>query len=80
MPARALNLCRFRSILDQAGKDSEPGKKAVKGLAEIDRKAEDSLKRAKDQTDRAERDKLLDDVLKKFDGTDWARKAEELKS
>jgi predicted esterase len=70
----------FRAILETAGKDSEFGRKATKGLAEIEKKAEDLLKRAKDQADRAERDKLLDDFLKKFDGTEWAKKAEELKS
>jgi predicted esterase len=73
-------LLGFTAILETAGKDSEFGKKATKGLAEIDRKAEDLIKRAKDQADRAERDKLLDDFLKKFEGTEWAKKAEELKS
>jgi hypothetical protein len=70
----------FRAILETAGKDTEFGKKATKGLTELDRKAEDLLRRAKDQPDRAERDKLLEDFLRKFEGTEWARKAEELKS
>ncbi len=70
----------FRAIVETAGKETDFGKKATKGLAEIDKKAEDLLKRAKDQADRAERDRLLDDFLKKFEGTEWAKKAEELKS
>ncbi|MBI3855180.1 MAG: hypothetical protein HY293_05765 [Planctomycetes bacterium] len=70
----------FRALFETAGKDSELGRKAVKGLADLDKKAEDLLKRAKDQSDRAERDKLLDDFLRKFEGTEWAKKAEELKS
>jgi predicted esterase len=69
----------FRAILETVGKDTDFGKKATKGLAELDKKAEELMKRAKDQTDPAERARLLDELLRKFEGTDWARKAEELK-
>jgi predicted esterase len=70
----------FRAILDTAGKDSDVGKKATKGMADLEKKAEDLIRRVKDQSDPAERDKLLDDFLRKFEGTEWAKKAEGLKS
>lgn len=70
----------FRAVLEAVGKDTEFGKRATKDLAELDKKGEDLINRAKDQADRSERDRLIDDILKKFEGTEWAKKAEELKS
>jgi predicted esterase len=70
----------FQAILETVGKDTDFGKKATKGLAELQKKAEDLMNRAKDTADRAERNKLLEDFQKKFEGTEWAQKAEELKS
>jgi len=69
----------FQGVLETAGADSDFGKKAVKGLADLGRKAEDLLKRAKEQSDPAERAKLVSFLLEKFEGTEWAKRAEELK-
>jgi len=69
----------FQGVLDTAGADSDFGKKATKGLADLTKKAEDYLKRAREQSDPAERGKLVAFVLEKFEGTEWAKKAEELK-
>jgi predicted esterase len=69
----------YQGVIETAGADSEFGKKASKGLADLGRKAEDMLKKAKDQTDPAERGKLVSFLLEKFEGTEWAKRAEELK-
>jgi len=69
----------FQGVVETAGADSEFGKKAARGLADLNKKAEDYLKRAREQTDPAEKAKLVDFVVQKFDGTEWAKKAEELK-
>ena len=37
------------------------------------------LKRAKEQAEPAEKGKILEGLLTKFEGTEWAKKAEELK-
>lgn len=69
----------FQVVLDTAGKESEFGKKAARGLVELDHKAEELLKRARDETDPVQRGKLVEAFLGKFDGTEWAKKAEGLK-
>jgi len=69
----------LQAVLETAGKDSDVGKKAGKGLADLDRKAEELLKRAREQADPAERAKMVEGLLTKFEGTEWAKKAEELK-
>ena len=69
----------FQSVVEAAGADSEFGKKAARGLADLGKKAEDMIKRAKEQSDPAERGKLVTFLLEKFEGTDWAKRAEELK-
>lgn len=65
----------FQAVIEGAGAESEPGKKAAKGLADLGKKADDLLRRAKEQADPAERAKLL----QKLEGTEWAKRAEESK-
>lgn len=67
----------FQGILESAGKDSDVGKKAVKALADLDKKAEEMLSRAKSLTDLAERGKILEFVRSRFDGSEWAKKAQD---
>ena len=69
----------YQGVIETAGADSEFGKKAAKGLADLGKKAEDYLKRAK-ESDPAEKAKLVAFVLEKFEGTEWAKRAEELKN
>jgi len=69
----------FLAVLDTAGAESDFGKKASKGFAELSKKAEDYLKRAREQSDPAERAKLVAFLLEKFEGTEWAKRAEDLK-
>lgn len=69
----------FQAVIESAGKDSEFGKKAAKGLADLTKKAEDMLQRAKDQSDPAERTKLIEFIISKFEGTEWAKKAQEIR-
>jgi predicted esterase len=66
----------FREILETAGKESDPGKRAAKALDDLDKKAEEMLLRARSLSDAAERAKILEFLRTKFEGTDWARKAE----
>ena len=67
----------LQAVLDTAGKDSDLGKKAGKALADLDRKAEDMMKRAQEQVDPAERGKILEFLRTKYEGTPWAKRAEE---
>jgi predicted esterase len=70
----------YQGVIETAGADSEFGKKAAKGLADLSKRAEDTLKRAKEQSDPAEKAKLVAFMLEKFEGTEWAKRAEELKN
>jgi predicted esterase len=70
----------FQGVIETAGVDSEFGKKATKALADLSKKAEEMIKKAKEQSDPAERAKLVAFLLEKFEGTDWAKRAEELKN
>jgi predicted esterase len=67
----------FGEILESAGRESDSGRRAAKALADLDKKAEDMLSRARTLRDPSERRKVLDFVKSKFEGTDWAKKAQE---
>ena len=69
----------YQGVIETAGADSDFGRKATKALADLAKKAEDCLKRAKEQSDPAEKAKLVAFLLEKFEGTEWAKRAEALK-
>jgi pimeloyl-ACP methyl ester carboxylesterase len=69
----------FEAVLESAGKESEWGKKATKALADLEKKAEELIRRVREETDPDRRGRLSEDLAKKLEGSPWAPRLAELK-
>lgn len=75
-------LARYREILETWGPDSDPGRRAAQGVAQIEKKAREGLDRARRYLDRKEPGKaraVLDELAPRFRDTPWAAELEALR-